>query len=170
MLVKNKQSQAQGEIQLVAEWLQTLPAAWKTITRVKVGAQMLSYAGRPLTAAQQRAFGVWSDYADARVATPTEIWIVEAKLVGLGTAYGQVLDYVDQYPLSADYQQFKPLPVVPVVLTMAQRPRTAALFALQGVRTIVFEPSFPFSQALSRLFPAAQILSTNPDNIPEVPV
>ena len=158
--MKTKQSQAQGEIQLLAEWLQTLSPAWQTITRVKVGAQVLQYAGQPLSLAQQRAFGVWSDYADARIATPAEVWIVEAKLVGLGTAYGQVLDYVNQYPASADYAQFAPRPIVPVVLTMAQRPRTAALFALQGVRTVVYQPSFLFSQALSKLFPAAQILSS----------
>lgn len=155
------QSQAQGEIQLVAEWLQTLSPAWKSTTRVRVGEQVLSYSGIPLTPAQQRAFGVWSDYADARIVTPAEVWIVEAKLVGLGTAYGQVLDYCNQYPLSADYKQWAPRPIVPVVLTMAQRPRTAALFALQGVRTIVFEPSFPFSAALSKLFPAAQILTAS---------
>src|SRR5579862_2062132 len=128
-----KQNQAQGEIQMVAEWLQTLSPAWNSITRVKVGAQTLQYAGQPLTTAQQRAFSVWSDYADARVATPSEIWIVEGKLVATGGAYGQVLDYCNQYPNSADYQQFAPRPVVPVVLTMASRPRTAALFALQGV-------------------------------------
>lgn len=154
-----KQINAQGEVQLVAEWLATLPREWQTITRVKVGEQPLQYAGMHLTPAQQRAFSVWSNYADARVATATEVWIVEGKLVATGGAYGQVLDYVAEYPASEDYKQFAPRPIVPVVLTMAARPRTSALFAKHGVRTVIFMPSFPFSQALKRLFPAAQILS-----------
>lgn len=153
-----KQANAQGEMQLVAEWLQTLPASYQTKTHVNVGAQQLFYAGMPLTPAQSAAFGVWNDWADARVFTGSEVWIVEGKLVGLGTAYGQVLDYVNQYPSSADYKQFAPAPIVGVVLTMAERARTAALFAGMGVRTIVFQPTFPLAQALAKLFPAAQIL------------
>jgi hypothetical protein len=164
-----KQNQNQGEIQLVAEWLNTLPATWPTVTRIKVGEQMLRYAGQPLTPAQQRAFSVWSDYADARVATPREIWIVEGKLVGTADAYGQALDYAQQYSLSADYQRFAPRMIVPIVLTMGSRPRTANFFAEFGVRTIVFAPSFPFSRALQKLFPSAQILTVDPNNLPEVP-
>lgn len=158
--MRKKQQQAQGEIQLVSEWLQTLPPSWPSIARVKVGEQMLQFVGQPLSPAQQRAFSVWSDYADARVATPTEVWLVEGKLVATGGAYGQVLDYANQYPQSADYQQFKGRTIVPVVLTMAARPQTSSLFANLGVRTIVFQPSFPFSQALAKLFPAAQVLQS----------
>jgi hypothetical protein len=153
-----KQINSQGEAQLVAEWAATLPAAWKWKMRVNVGAQQLQYAGMPLTPKQQMAFGVWNDWADLRVATPNEVWIVEGKLVATGNAYGQVLDYVAQYPESLDYQQFAPRPIVPVVLTMAARARTSAMFANLGVRTIIFSPSFPFSRALQKLFPAAQIL------------
>lgn len=154
-----KQINAQGEAQLVSEWAATMPSDWKYKTHVNVGAQALKYAGVPLTLKQQLAFGMWNDWADLRVATPTEVWIVEGKLVATGGAYGQVIDYVDQYPQSLDYQQFAPLPVIPVVVTMAQRSRTAAKFASLGVRTIVFQPSFPFSRALQKLFPAAQILT-----------
>lgn len=153
----NKQINAQGEMQLVAEWLATLSPEWKTKTRVQVGQQPLSYAGMPLTPKQQAAFGVWNDWADARVATPTEVWIVEGKLVATGGAYGQVLDYVNQYPYSQDYIQFWPRPIIPVVLTMAARSRTSSLFAKLGVRTVIFAPSFPLSLALQKLFPAAEI-------------
>lgn len=153
------QNNAQGETQLVAEWLATLPAGWPNKTHVNVGAQLLQYAGRALTPEQTRAFGVWNDWADARVFTGTEVWIVEGKLVATGGAYGQVLDYIDEYPTSADAAQFAGAPIVPIVLTMASRARTAARFASLGVRTIVFAPSFPLSQALAKLFPAAQILS-----------
>jgi hypothetical protein len=157
-----KQINAQGEMQLVAEWAATLPTAWQSKTRVNVGAQPLQYAGVPLTPKQQMAFGVWNDWADLRVATPAEVWIVEGKLVATGGAYGQVLDYVNQYPSSADYAQFAPRPIVPVVLTMGARARTSAMFAKLGVRTIIFQPSFSFSLALQKLFPAAQILIPEP--------
>ena len=157
-IMSKKQRNAQGEMQLVAEWASTLPGGWRTKTHVNIGAQLLQYAGIRLTPAQTNAFGAWNDWADLRVFTGAEVWIVEGKLVGTADAYGQVLDYVNQYPLSADYDAFKPAPIFPVVLTMASRPRTAAYFLGLGVRTIVYQPSFPLSQALSRLFPAAKIL------------
>jgi hypothetical protein len=152
------QSNAQGELQLVAEWLTTLPASWKSKTHVNVGAQLLEYAGQRLTPAQTAAFGVWNDWADARVYTGSEVWLIEGKLVATGGAYGQLLDYLDEYPQSTDYQQFAPAPIVGLVLTMAARARTTNLFAAKGIRTIVFQPSFPLSQALAKLFPAAQVL------------
>ena len=153
-----KQSNSQGEMQLIAEWLMTLPPSYQSKTHVRVGEQELFYAGMPLTPAQSRAFSVWSDWADARVFTGTQVWIVEGKLVATDSAYGQLLDYANQYPSSADYQQFAPAPIVPMVVTMASRPRTAALFAGMGIQTIVFAPSFPLAQALAKLFPAAQVV------------
>lgn len=147
-------------MQLVAEWLAQLPREWLTKTHVNVGAQLLEYAGQRLSAAQSRAFGVWNSWADARVATPTEVWIVEGKKVATGAAYGQVMDYVDEYAASEDYVRFAPRAIVPVVLCMARRDRTASRFAVLGVRTIVFEPSFTIASALARLFPAAQILDS----------
>jgi len=154
-----KQANAQREAQLIAEWIATLHPSWQVKTNVKVGEQTLIYKGVRLTPAQQRAFSVWSDWCDARVVTPSEIWIVEGKLVGLGTAYGQVYDYLDQYRLSADYQLWQPRQVVGVVVCQAERPRTAQLFAKLGIRTIVFQPTFSLDQSLAKIFPQAQVLA-----------
>lgn len=143
---------------MVAEWISQLPREWITKTHVNVGAQLLEYAGARLSAAQSRAFGVWNSWADARVVTPTEVWIVEGKIVATGAAYGQVYDYVEEYASSEDYVAFAPRVIVPVVLCMARRDRTASKFTVMGIRTIVFQPSFALSQALERIFPAAQIL------------
>lgn len=153
-----KQNNAQGEMQLVAEWLATLPPGYKSKTHVNVGKQELFYAGQRLTAAQSAAFSVWNDWADARIWTGTEVQLVEGKLVATGCAYGQLLDYLGEYPESLDYQQFAPAPVRGIVLCMADRPRSAAYFAGFGIQTIVYQPSFPLSEALAKLFPAAQIL------------
>jgi hypothetical protein len=152
------QSNVQGERQLVAEWLATLPASWPTKTHLFVGEQTMIYGGVPLTPREQRAFAAWSDWCDARVVTPSEIWIVEGKLIATGGAYGQVLDYVNQYPSCADYLLWKPRAIVPVIVCQASRPRTAALFLNQGVRTIVFAPTFQLSESLAKLFPAQQII------------
>jgi hypothetical protein len=153
-----KQSQAQGETQLLGEWLASLPINYATKTHVRVGANTLVYNGVPLTPAQQRAFSVWSDWADARVATPTEVWLVEAKLVATGCAYGQVLDYAQQYPLSLDYQQFAPRPIVPVILAQSLRVPTVEYFARMGVRSVLFAPSFSLGHSLAKIFPAQQLL------------
>lgn len=154
-----KQVNAQREMQLIAEWLATLPATWKSKTHVNVGAQVLEYQGVPLTPRQSAAFGVWNSWADARIFTGSEVWIVEGKLVATGCAYGELLDYLNQYPTSADYQAFKPAPIVGVVLTMAARGRTSDLFGAMGIRTITFAPSFSLASGLSRLFPAAEVLT-----------
>jgi hypothetical protein len=153
-----KQSNAQGETQLLAEWLMTLPSTWTSKTHVKVGADPIFYAGTRLTPAQSRAFSVWSDWADARVVTPTEVWLVEAKLMATGGAYGQLLDYLDQYPNGDDYQQWAPRPIVGIVLAQVERMRTSKLFAKYGIRTILFSPTFTAAQSLQRIFPAAAIL------------
>ena len=149
---------AQREISLLAQWLSTLNPIYKQKTHVKVGADPLVYAGVRLTPAQQRAFGVWSDWADARVVTPSEVWIVEAKLVATGAAYGQVIDYLNQYGDGDDYRQFKPRQIVGIVVCQAVTGRTERLFRAMGIRTIIFQPSFDLAQSLGKIFPAAQIL------------
>lgn len=153
-----KQVNAQGEAQLLAEWIDSLGAGVKSKTHVNVGAQALKYGGVPLSPAQSRAFGVWNDWADARIATAREVWIVEAKLVATDAAYGQVLGYSWEYPSSLDYRQFAPMPVIPVVLAAGVRTVSAGKWQAMGIRTIFFAPSFPFSSALAKLFRGAQTL------------
>lgn len=143
---------AQLETQLLAEWLATLPREWPNRTHVAVGAQNLFFQGKPLTQAQQRAFSVWSDWVDARVVTQSEVWLVEAKIVGTGGGYGQLLDYANQYPTSADYHSFAPRNIVPILLCAFSRPRTAALFSPLGIRTIVFTPSWSGDSLATKLF------------------
>lgn len=150
-------SNKQGERELVAEWITTLPATWKSKTQVKVGADPLFYGGKRLTPAQSRANGVWSDWADARIVTQSEVWIVEGKLIALAAAYGQVIDYLDQYPTSDDYKQFAPLPIVGVVVAQATRPRLSELFARWGIRTIQFTPRWSLADSLDRIFPGNQV-------------
>ena len=142
----------QLETQLLAEWWATLPRGWPNRTHVNVGAAMLEYQGRALTPAQQAAFGVWNDWADMRIFTGAEVWIVEAKIVATGAAYGQLLDYADEYPLSADYREFKPAPIVPIVLCAFERVRTAALFQRFGARTILFTPSWAGNSLARKVF------------------
>jgi hypothetical protein len=136
------------ETRLLAEWLQSLPASWAHKTHVPVGEDILSYNGRLLTPAMRRMFGVWHDWADARVVTGLDVWIVEAKIVAKGSAYGEVLDYADQYPASADYQQYRPLRIRPVVLAAFTRDRCTRYFERLGVMTITFTPSWA-AQALA---------------------
>lgn len=145
-------SNAQREIQLLAEWWRTLPPTWKNKTHVNVGASRLIYQGQPLSPARQRAFGVWNDWADMRIFTGAEVWLVEGKIVNTGNAYGQLLDYVDEYPGSDDYQQFQGAPIVPYVVCAFERARTAGVFERFGVRTIVFTPSWASNTLAEKVF------------------
>ena len=136
------QSNAQREVQLLAEWLTQLPPYFKSKTHVRVGKETLVWDGTPLPPNLSASLLVWSDWADARVWTGGEVWIVEASLVGTAGKYGQVLDYCDQYKASEDYKRFYPAPIVPMVLAAALKQRTAAIFAQYGVRTVIFAPSW----------------------------
>jgi hypothetical protein len=135
-------SNRQGETQLLAEWLTRSAAGVPAKTHVFVGEQTLLWNGAAPSPNIQRALGVWSDWADCRLVYPSEVWLVEAKIVGTSCAYGQVLDYARQYAMSADYQPFYPRQIVAVVLTAYERPGTAAFYATFGVRTIVFTPTW----------------------------
>jgi len=135
-------SNRQGETQLLAEWLTTFAAGVPSKTHVFIGDQTLVFQGVPMNPARFKAFEVWSDWADARIVWPDAVWLVEAKIVGTAGAYGQILDYTRQYPLSADYQQWPGKPIVGVVLCAYERPRTANYFQGFGVRTIVYTPSW----------------------------
>lgn len=145
------QSNAQREVQLLAEWLTSLPPYFKSKTHVRVGQETLVYNGATLSPSQTAALLVWSDWADARVFTGSEVWIVEAKLVGVATAYGQALDYVNEYRTSADYQQFQPAPIVPMVLAAARKEKTATFFASYGVRTVIFAPSWTLRSIATKI-------------------
>ena len=146
---------AQMETQLLAEWVTSLPRGWANKTHVAVGAQTLEFQGKPLTIAQQKAFSVWSDWADMRIFTGAEVWLVEGKIVATGAAYGQLLDYLNEYPYSADYAAFTPAPVVGIVVCAFERPRTAALFSRYNLRTIVHTPSWAGNSLANKLFSGA---------------
>lgn len=153
------QGNNQREISLVTQWLSTLPDSFTKTTHIRVGAQNLVFQGPPLTPAQAQRFASWQSWCDARVVTPSEVWIVEAKLVGTGGAYGQVLDYCNDYPLSADAREWPGRAIIPVVVCQAAEPRTMAYFATLGVRTIIFQPSWDFASALEKVFQGAEVLS-----------
>src|SRR5579862_2383902 len=151
------QSNAQRETQLLAEWWATLPRAWPNKTHVRVGASTLIYQGQPLSAARQRAFGVWNDWADMRIFNGVEVWIVEAKIVNVGGAYGQLLDYLNEYPTSDDYKQFAGAPIAGVVVCAYERARTTALYNRFGIRTIVFTPSWAAATLENKVFSGLSI-------------
>jgi hypothetical protein len=135
-------SNAQGETQLLAEWLTLYAAGYPSKTHVFVGQQTLQLAGQPISPKRQAAFKAWSDWADARVIFDREVWLIEAKIVGVAAGYGQIFDYLGEYPSSADYQLCGGKPVVGVVLCAFSRPQTAARFASLGIRTVVFSPTW----------------------------
>lgn len=145
------------EVQMLAEWWRTLPRGWKNKTNVPVGAQELQYQGRVLSPARQRAFSVWHDKVDMRIFTGVSVWLVEGKIVNTGNAYGQLLDYADEYTASADYQQFSPAFVDKVVVCAFERKRTSSFYERFGIRTIVFTPSWAGETLASSIFSGAQI-------------
>lgn len=77
---------------------------------------------------------------------------MEAKIVGVACAYGQVLDYSAQYPESEDYREFGPVPIVPIVLCAYEKPRTSRYFARFGVTTVIHTPSWAGKTLATKIF------------------
>jgi hypothetical protein len=142
----------QRETQLLMEWLLSLGKTMQWKTHVNVGAEILQYNGKPLTPAQQKAFGVWNSWADARLFSGTEVLLVEAKIVATGTAYGEIIDYLDQYPTSTDYKAYSQYPVRGVVLAAYVKDRTRMLFGKHGIQTIIFTPTWASSTLANKVF------------------
>ena len=142
----------QRETQLVMEWLLSLGKGVQWKTNVPVGAEILQYNGKPLTPAMKRAFGVWHSKCDARVYTGSEVLIVEGKIIGTGTAYGEVMDYLDQYPTSTDYKDFRPAPIRGVVVAAYVKDRTRMLFSNYNIQTIIFTPSWAADTLSNKVF------------------
>src|SRR5579862_69750 len=142
----------QRETQLLMEWLLSLGKTVQWKTHVNVGAEILQYNGKPLSPAMQRAFGVWNSWADARVFTGTEVLLVEAKIVATGTAYGEIMDYLDQYPTSSDYKQFSPKPIRGVVVAAYAKDRTRMLFSNYNIQTIIFTPTWAADTLSNKVF------------------
>jgi|SRR5215831_3091071 len=152
-----KHSNAQREIQLLAEWLTASGWQTRSLTHVPVGAAILEYNGQALSPARQRAFGVWNDWADCRVWTGSEVWLIESKIVNIGAVYGQLLDYLDEYQSSSDYNQFRPAPVAGLVLCAFMRARTASYFRRFNIRTILFTPSWAGNTLATKVFSSDQV-------------
>lgn len=148
-------SNKQLETQLLAEWLTVSGYGDKSKTHVNVGAAMLQYNGEPLPPAKQRAFGVWNDWADARIALPGLVILVEAKIVNIGSAYGQLLDYMDEYPASDDYKAFAPARIKGLILCAFERTRTALLFTKYGIDTVLYTPTWAQGTLETKIFRGA---------------
>ena len=142
----------QRETQLLMEWLLSLGKTMQWKTHVNVGAEILQYNGKALSPSQQKAFGVWNSWADARVFTGTEVLLVEAKIVATGTAYGEILDYLDQYASSTDYKQYSAYPVRGVVLAAYVKDRTRMLFSDYGIQTVIFTPVWAGDTLANKVF------------------
>jgi hypothetical protein len=140
------------ETQLLAEWLTTLPVSFRTKTHVNVGAQALQSNLTPTQIAQLRQFSAWNDWVDARVFTGSEVWLVEAKIVGTANGYGQLLSYLDQYPASLDYLQFRGYPIIGILLAAFKLPRVSNLFFRYNVRTVIYSPVWSGDSLTQKIF------------------
>jgi hypothetical protein len=145
-------SNQQNETQLLLEWLMSLGVGMKWKTHVNVGAEILQYNGKPLTPALQAAFGVWNNWADARIFTGTEVLLIEATIVADGGKYGQLIDYLSQYPSSTDYKQFTGFPIRGIVLAAYARDRTRMLFATYNISTTIFTPPWAAATLQNKVF------------------
>jgi|SRR5579863_3202282 len=153
-------SNRQLETQLLAEWLTLTVPPGRSKTHIRVGSEALLAQGLAPESPRARALAVWSDWADARVSWDSELWIIEAAIVGTAGKYGQCLDYTLQYPESTDYKQFVGKLIVPVVLVAFEKPAVALRWLRYGVRTIIHTPKWATKTLQDRIFYGSASIQT----------
>jgi len=128
------------ESRLVSEWVYaTFPQA-HVIFRAYLGAFDAALQDAAKSEAELRALGVWRRYADALVALPDEVHLVEAKVRGTPGVLEQLDLYARLFPLSPDYQHLLGRTVVRDLVWAIADPVIEGMARERGIRVHLFHP------------------------------
>src|SRR6266702_3263197 len=128
------------ESRLVSEWVYaTFPKA-HVIFRAYLGAFDAALQDAAKSEAELRALGVWRRYADALVALPDEVHLVEAKVRGTPGVLEQLDLYARLFPLRPDYQHLLGRSVVRDLEWAIADPVIDGMARERGIRAQLFHP------------------------------
>jgi len=110
--------------------------------QLRLGPTAASLPGVTVSPALEAALRVENWYADGLMILPTSILMIEAKVMAVPAAVGQVLFYKRLASTTPELAPYANLPVIPVVL-YAELDSTVSLFAQQlGCRVEVYTPKW----------------------------
>ena len=132
----------QASTRLLHEWSVMQPWDAPPMYELRLGPTPLSANAHNITPAIERMLRVFNRYADMVGITPTEIQVIEAKVVAEPGAISQLQHYVDLVHTTPLVQQYAGRIVQGVLLFAVNDPIIAQRAGAAGLRVIVFTPDW----------------------------
>jgi len=148
----------QASTKLLHEWAAMQPWDDPPTYELRLGPTPLSAAVDVMTPEVERMLRVFNRYADLIGITPTEIQVVEAKMLFDPGAISQVQHYVDLVHYTPILRQFPGRQVVAVILVAFDDPIIHQRANAAGIRVIVYSPPWA-AEWLKKRYSGRKILA-----------
>lgn len=130
----------QASTRLLHEWSIMQPWDAPPVYELRLGPTPLSANAPTITPAVERMLRVFNRYADMVGVTPTEVQVIEAKMVAEPGAISQLQHYVDLVHSTPLLSQYPGRRVQGVLLFAVNDPIVAQRASAAGLRVIIFTP------------------------------
>jgi hypothetical protein len=132
----------QASTRLLHEWSEMQPWDAPPVYELRLGPTPLSVNAPVLTPQVEAMLRVFNRYADMIGITPTEIQVIEAKVVADPGAVSQLQHYVDLVHGTPLLRQYAPRSVQGVLLFAVNDPIVAQRANSVGIRVEIFTPAW----------------------------
>jgi hypothetical protein len=132
----------QASTRLLHEWSEMQPWEFPPIYELRLGPTPLSANAPVLTPAIDAMLRVFNRYADMVGITPTEIQVIESKMVAEPGAVSQLQHYLDLVHTTPLVRQYSGRSVVGVLLFAVNDPIVAQRANSVGIRVTIFTPAW----------------------------
>lgn len=132
----------QASTRLLHEWSIMQPWSYPPIYELRIGPTPLVALNQAITPQIERLLRNFNRYADMIGITPTEIQVIEAKMVAEPGAISQLQHYVDLVHTTPVMQQYSGRLVVGVLLFAVGDPIITQRAQQNGFRVIIFTPAW----------------------------
>lgn len=130
----------QASTRLLHEWSKLQPWLLPPIYELRLGPTPLTTPGTVLTPALERQLSVFNRYSDLVGPMPTELLVVEAKMVADPGAQSQLQHYLDLVRVSKLPTAWPYLPIQGVLLWAVDDPIIHQRAVAAGIRIEIFTP------------------------------
>jgi hypothetical protein len=132
----------QASTRLLHEWSEMQPWDAPPMYELRLGPTPLSVNAPVVTPAIERMLRVFNRYADMVGITPTEIQVIEAKVVAEPGAVSQLQHYIDLVHTTPLVSEFAPRAIQGILLFAVNDPIVAQRANSVGIRVVIFTPAW----------------------------
>lgn len=127
---------------MLHEWSLIQPWDFPPVYELRLGPTPLSAQAGEVTPQIAAVLRLWNRYADMIGVTPTEIQVIEAKMLFDPGAISQVEHYVELAHLMGLSQEYPNRPIKAVILVAFNDPILQQRAEARGIRVIVYTPAW----------------------------